>query len=130
MTHWATGYIGEPWVAQQNDCWAFCRRVWRDHFELEVPAVDVDAAHLALVARAFAGHAERANWIEVDLPREGDAVLLAHARYASHVGVWIEADGGGVLHCDQASGVVFSTPQALDRCGWRRLRFYRHLDRQ
>lgn len=129
MTHWAIQYIGQEWVPQSNDCWAFCRRIWADHFGLDVPVVDVDPAHLAAVVHAFHGHAERAHWIEVAYPREGDAVLLAHSRYPSHVGVWIEADDGGVLHCDQASGVCFSSPQALARAGWGHLRYYRHLDR-
>lgn len=125
-THWAADYIGQPWVAGANDCWSFCRRVWAERFGLSVPVIEVDAAHLAAVTRAFIGHPERVRWAEVDSPVEGDAVLLAHSRFPTHVGIWVGVDGGGVLHCEQASGVVFSSPGALARCGWGRLAFYRH----
>lgn len=127
--HWAAGYIGLPWIAHDNDCWSFCRRVWAERFGLAVPAIDVDADHLAAVTRSFLGHPERARWAEVVAPVEGDAVLLAHSRFPTHVGIWVDIDGGGVLHCEQASGVVFSRPGALARCGWAHLSFYRHEER-
>jgi len=125
MNHWASAYIGQPWQPQAHDCWAFCRRVWREQFGLEVPAIDVDASRLAVVARAFRDHAERRHWDEVTEPREGDAVLMAHCRHPSHVGIWIDADGGGVLHCQDGPGVIFTTRAALARMGWGRLQYYR-----
>ena len=124
--HWAAAYIGTPWIARRHDCWAFARRVWAERFGLDVPAVDVDALDARAVLRAFRDHPERGHWVEVDQPREGDGVLLSHSRHPSHVGVWIDIDGGGVLHCDRHSGVVFATHSALERCGWGSLRYYRH----
>lgn len=123
--HWAAAYIGEPWVPHDNDCWSFCRRVWRERFGFVVPVVDVDPLRTLAVAHALVHHGERANWIEVDTPEEGDAVLMAHNRHPLHVGRWVAADGGGVLHCDQNSGVVFNTRAALARNGWARLQFFR-----
>lgn len=128
MTHWASEYIGQPWIKGERDCWSFARRVWADRFNIEVPAIDVDPHRLRDVVRAFSGHPELGNWVEVEYAREGDGVLLAHSRYATHVGIWIDADAGGVLHCDEASGVVFSSPQALARSGWTMQRTYRHME--
>lgn len=125
MTHWAADYIGEPWIAGTHDCWAFVRRVWRDHFNLEVPPVDVDACNKMACMRAFAGHEERASWHNVDTPREGDAVLLSQSKHPSHVGVWIDADGGGVLHCIEGTGVVFQTVGSMRAAGWHGMEFYR-----
>ena len=127
MTHWATAYIGEPYVPQANDCWAFCRRVWAERFGLEVPAVALEVNNLRSITRAISRHPERLLWAPVEYPREGDAVLMAHNRYPCHVGLWVDADGGGVLHCVERSGVVFSNPQALERAGWARLQFYRRV---
>lgn len=123
--HWALAYIGEPWVAHSNDCWAFCRRVWAERFGLAVPIIEVDASRLATVAHAFRDNEERGRWQQVADPREGDAVLMAHCRHPSHIGIWIEADGGGVLHCIKGPGVVFMTPVAAARAGWSRMEFYR-----
>ena len=127
MTHWAEQYIGEPYEPQANDCWAFCRRVWHVHFGFDVPVVTVAGTNLRAITRAFSYHEERDQWQPVDVPAEGDAVLLAHSKYPSHVGIWIDADGGGVLHCQDPMGVVFSSRAALQRAGWARLQFYRRI---
>lgn len=128
--HWAADYLGQPWQAGAQgpaawDCWAFFRHVQQLHFGVTVPEVDVDAMNLHAVAHAFAGHDERARWAEVTKPQDGDAVLLAHNRYPSHVGVWLAIDGGGVLHCQQGSGVIFTQPARLAHMGWQRVQFFR-----
>lgn len=123
--HWAEQYIGQTWEAGTYDCWAFFRAVQRQQFGRHVPLVSVDATSLRDVAEAFRDHPERGAWHEVETPAEGDAVLMAHARYPSHVGVWVAVDGGGVLHCQKGCGVVFSSPQALRRAGWGHVRYYR-----
>lgn len=125
--HWATDYIGLPWVAEKRDCWAFFRAIQADHYGIVVPVIDVDAMDLHAVARAFRDHDERASWAEVSEPQDGDAVLMAHARYPSHVGVWIDVDGGRVLHCQQGAGVVCSSREALRLSGWGRVSFYRRV---
>ena len=125
MNHWAEQYIGDAYDAQTHDCWAFCRRVWSEQFGMTVPVVTVSAHNLRAITRAFSRHEERALWAAVEVPQEGDAVLLAHSTYASHIGIWVTADGGGVLHCQHPSGVVFSSRAALARAGWARLQFYR-----
>lgn len=125
MSHWAEQYIGDAYDPQTHDCWAFCRRVWAEQFALTVPVVTVNGSNLRAITRAFSHHEERALWAAVEVPQEGDAVLLAHSKYPSHVGIWVTADGGGVLHCQDPMGVVFSSRSALARAGWARLQFYR-----
>ena len=125
MSHWAEQYIGDAYDPQTHDCWAFCRRVWAEQFALAVPVVTVNGSNLRAITRAFSHHPERNLWQAVDVPQEGDAVLLAHTKYPSHVGIWVEADGGGVLHCQDGPGVVFTTRAALARMGWGRLQYYR-----
>lgn len=125
MSHWAATYIGQPWVAGANDCWSFARRVWRERFGIVVPAVDVDANNRLLCARAFAdhGHEERQNWRQVDVPQDGDAVLMAAGRRPSHVGVWVN---GGILHCIMGAGVIWSSLSALANIGMKTTGYYRH----
>ena len=101
--------------------------MWAEQFALAVPAVEVSGTNLRAITRAFSYHAERALWQPVEQPAEGDAVLLAHNKYPSHVGIWVEVDGGGVLHCQAPMGVVFSRRDALARAGWARLQFYRRV---
>lgn len=124
-THWAIDYIGDPWVAGEHDCWAFARRVWREQFGLDIPAVDVDSMNRMACVRAFAQHDERCAWAKVDVPEEGDAVLMGKNTRPSHVGVWVDAGGGGVLHCVEVSGVLYNTVQSLGFSGFRVLGYYR-----
>lgn len=128
--HWASEYIGIPWKCGAQgpdafDCWAFVREIQRARFGREVPIIDVDANDTRAVACAIRDHDERRRWIAVPEPAEGDAVLMAHARYPSHIGVWVDVDGGGVLHCVRGAGVVFQSRAALAAAGWGRLEYYR-----
>lgn len=127
--HWASALIGLPWHATAEGprafhCWAFVRHVQAEHFGRTLPAIP-NPDDLLAQARAFRDHPERGRWARVKTPMEGDCVLLRQARYPVHVGVWINVDGGGVLHCARDSGVVFQRLDALAVNGWKVEGFYR-----
>ena len=128
--HWAGQYIGTPWVEKQHECGHFFCRVQREQFGLEVAVIDVDAMSVLSCARALSGtHPEYRQWLDTDTPREGDAVQMSHARRPHHIGLWIEADGGGVLHCVEDAGVIFSNRAALRAAGWNIVSIKRHRSR-
>jgi cell wall-associated NlpC family hydrolase len=127
MTHWANDYIGDPWIAGEHDCWAFVRRVWREQFHIEVPPVDVDACSRMACARAFDHHDEKANWSQILKPNEGDAALIGKSARASHVGMYVDANGGAILHCVQGFGVVCQDVPSLKAAGWHVLGYYRRV---
>ena len=126
MRHWAVDEIGKPWIAGENDCWAFFRQVQRDGYGIEVPAFAVDPNSLLACAHALEQNPERMRWLWVESPIDGDAVLMGKGRYPTHIGTWIDADGCGCLHCVEGSGVVFQTLASLQLTGWNLIRFYRH----
>lgn len=108
--HWATAYIGTPWVAGESDCWHFARRVWRERFGIEVPEIGWDGSPQEQLRR-FRGAEERRLWMSMPVGHEaeGDAVLMARAREPSHIGIWL--DLGGVLHSVERLGAIY-TPRA------------------
>lgn len=124
--HWAMQYLGQPWVSGTNDCFAFFRRVQRVHFARDVPFYNVDADDLRDTLRAFDVNPERGNWVETQVPEDGDAVLMSQNRRPSHVGLWLDLNGGGVLHCVKGSGVIFSRRDHLQQMGYSVLGFYRY----
>ena len=129
-THWALDYIGRAWVKGVHECGHFFVEVQRDRFGTACEVIAADADSVLSCVRALAGsHAEFRHWIEVEAPREGDAVQMSHSRHPHHVGVWVEVDGGGVLHCVEGAGVVFSTRKALRACGWNIVSIKRHRSR-
>lgn len=130
--HWAFNYLGRPWVngaqgPEAFDCWGFFRFIQKKHFGLEVPSYNIDANNFKEVANQILSADERNQWIASSIPSEGCAVLMAHAKYPSHVGIYLEVDGGGVLHCVRGEGVVFSSISSLKTCGWGRVEYYKHV---
>ena len=62
---------------------------------------------------------------EVPVPQDGDVVLMRQAKNPVHAGLWLNIDGGGVLHCVRGNGVVFQNVCSLNTSGWFLDSFYR-----
>jgi hypothetical protein len=118
--------IGEPWAWQSRNCWDFACHVQRELFGRELPQIAVPAAFSRRwVLEEIAGHPER--WRQVpDGPgglvtaADGALVLMAHARFPAHIGVWLPQEGR-VIHCDGKTGVACETVLALRQVGWKSL---------
>lgn len=128
-----TRLIGLPWVAgargpEAYDCWGLFLAVQRQHFGLDLPEIPVDALDLRAVLDAFTAHPERQRWQPMSAAEEGDAVLMRQSRYPVHIGVWLDIDGGGLLHAVRHAGVVFQSLAALEAHGWRIEGHYRFKD--
>ncbi len=100
--------------------------IQKKHFSREVPIVQVDANDIEVVKCAFGDQRLYRGWHEVDLPREGDGVLFYGGLDENHIGVWLDANMGGVLHCMRKSGVTFTRREAVRRMGWGRAAFFRY----
>lgn len=124
---WAAGYIGLPWQAGAAgpnawDCWGLFRAVQAAHFGRAVPEIPVaDHDDPDLLAGLFLRHPERDRWARVERPAPGDAVIVHRPL---HVGVWLPADGGGVLHAVRGAGVIYTRDAAWRVSGFGRREFY------
>jgi cell wall-associated NlpC family hydrolase len=132
--HWASQYIGLPYHPQGAGpnafhCWSFVRHVQKQRFDRDLPEVPNPEKILG-VAKAFRDHSERERWQGVEKPEEGDCVLLCQSRHPVHVGIWLEADRGGVLHCEESKGVVFQDRALLRLSGWQVEGFYKFVGDQ
>lgn len=107
------------------DCWGLVRYIYRQHYGLEVPAVNVNPDSLRDVLVAFKRDPAFQAFEEVKSPQDGDVVLMRQSKYPVHAGMWLAADGGGVLHCCREGGVVFQDLPSLYLCGWRIDSYYR-----
>lgn len=130
MTHFANKYIGRPWVAGAQgpdsfDCWGFVRYVLKHEYGHDVPPVNVNPENLRDVLHAFKSDLAFTAFIEAPSPRAGDVVLMRQAKNPVHAGLWLDIDGGGVLHCVRGYGVVFQNIRSLNTCGWFLDSFYR-----
>ncbi len=123
-THWAEKYIGRPWTKEDN-CGMFFVQVQREQFGRTVHPVDADALHALSCAHAIDAQVKSGDWPEVKTPKEGDAVVIGKGKRATHIGIWIEADGGKVLHCGRGIDGVAQCPTALKGQGWNIIGYHR-----
>lgn len=129
MMHWAEQYIGHSWVKGGNgpdvwNCWNFVRHIQKTHFGIVMPEVNADEDSTLSFVREFSRNAEHEFWSELATPQEGDCVEMGTGKTITHIGVWVEADGGGVLHCQRGAGVVYTAAHLL-RVQWPLVRFWR-----
>lgn len=130
MTHFALKYIGLPWEAGAQgpdsfDCWGFARYILKHEYEHDVPHVNINPDNLRDVLHAFKSNKAFQSFYEVVKPRDGDVVLMRQAKNPVHAGIWLDVDGGGVLHCCRNSGVVFQYEPSLNATGWFLHSYYR-----
>ena len=128
--HWAFDYLGKPWVSgeqgpQAFDCWGLVRYVQKAHYGRDLPSIVVDADNIRAVVKEFTGNDERNRWVEVPAPADGDCLLLSQSKEPTHVGIWLDVDGGGLLHAVQGAGVVFSSQSNIKLLGYNVLGAYR-----
>ncbi|HAF00379.1 MAG TPA: hypothetical protein DCG63_03705 [Methylophilaceae bacterium] len=132
--HWAFDYLGKPWVSGQHgpdafDCWGLVRDVQKRHYNRELSEISIDADNTRAVVCAFTTHDERNFWQQITEPQDGDCLLLSQSKEPTHVGVWLNVDGGGLLHAVKGAGVVFSSTANLRLMGYHILGAYRCLPR-
>jgi cell wall-associated NlpC family hydrolase len=119
-------YIGLQWSAGARgpdafDCWGLLRHVQAQHFGKIVP----DVTEFGAVVRDM--YDERMNsreWEIADQPFHGAGVLMRGGD-DPHVGVFLDLEGGGVLHSMERVGVIWSPRATLRLLGFSKLKFYR-----
>lgn len=124
--NWPIDYIGQRWIAGENDCWSFCLKVWKEVFNTHVPPMDT--FNIAASAKIFNKTNEINKWTRIEHPQEGCAVAMGKSKYITHVGIWHNIESGGVVHCVEYSGAVFSNLKSLFVHGWNILGFYTRGD--
>ena len=68
---------------------------------------DIWLKHINDVELQWRSHPERANLDVMHKTMENDIALMRQSRHPIHVGIWLDIDGGGMLHCMQGADVVF-----------------------
>ena len=131
MSEWSQ-YLGIPWAEGADgpgafDCMSFVKHVQSRHFGIEMDRISVPDYDDGLgILGLINGCGERENWESVPTPQHGDIAIV---RRPIHIGVWLDIDGGGVLHCLRGAGVVFTRDAAWATSGFGRKTYLRHRSR-
>ena len=122
------GLIGKPWVSgaagpDAFDCWGLLRYAYAERRGVILTPYDGVAAcgQLGLSRQA---ETELPRWQQIATPEHFCGVALSKGRRINHVGLWLDDGGGGVLHCNEASGVVFQGINSLRMSGINNFTFY------
>ena len=129
--HWINDYINKPWVEGADGPDAFdCDGVFRDvqhkYYDIHLQKVSVNRKSILAVVKALSNDPSLLEWLEIDRPEDGCLVKLFKHSRPDHMGVFVDIDGGGVLHSQQGAGVCFDSVFDLKAMGWKTIKFYRH----
>lgn len=128
--HWASNLIGLPYAVAGCDpgegfnCWSFVRYVQYRFYGRTLPEIP-NSEHYADIVRTFRDHPERERWDITGQPHDGDLVLLSRRNHPCHIGIFLNVDGGGILHCASQVGVEFAKLSAVAFGGWHINGFFR-----
>ena len=130
MKHWALAYIGKPWVAGGRgpidmDCWGLAIQVYKEQLGVDLPEFhSIGARDTKSVAKTFNTQTFARL---VTKPQEFDLVGMSMNKNEHHVGIFVEEQGGGILHNQENSGVVFSSLLHIKQLGYTNLNYYRYV---
>lgn len=130
---WINDLVGRPWAEVPEppasyNCGELLRYIYRTRLGIASPPIMVNSNDLRQVCLAVRDLQAFGNFRLVDVPADYDIVELYRGSEPDHVGMYFGANGGGVLHCQRNTGVVFDRVFALRALGWRSISFNRHAD--
>lgn len=104
--HWTEQYIGQPYIAEVNDCAALAIRVQAEVFARDIS--DLIERESGLRAQSAQIDALKAAYAQpVTQPVEGDAVLMRARGVLNHIGIYTEIERvPHVLHAMRNAGQV------------------------
>lgn len=120
-------FIGMPYKAgsygpDDFNCWGLLHHIQKTYFNIEMPFAPIgneDACR-----SMFKGCVEAGVWAVTESPTHGDGALMRPGSNP-HVGVYLDIDGGGILHALEGFGVVFTAITDLSFYGFGRVKYYR-----
>lgn len=115
-------FLGKPWTPGGRgpdafDCWGLCAYIYEHVF---------GASGAALAGFDDPSSITSLGWTAIAIPRAFCVVLMRQRGGWFHAGLWMESDGGGVLHCMPDCGTVFTRKRDLDRLSLDITGFYAH----
>jgi len=129
--HWATDVIGKKWQAyatgpQCFDCWGLvCHGFQNMHGidldrHLEIPTLNPVAFHKVVMTEIKTG-----NWQQLDHAEDGCLILMSTARIWHHVGMWLNINGGRLLHSREGLGVTLDSKRTLN--SFHRVEYWKYV---
>ena len=129
--HWAAKYIGIPFEPgargpEKVDCWGLVVLAYRQEFKIELPLYPGFSINKPVEAATAMRQGLVAEWTPIPIPIEGCLVAMSQRTEIHHIGLYLEEDGGKVLHAFGSQKVVADTTKTLRLKGMKLIKFYLH----
>ena len=123
-------FLGRKWSPDGKgpthfNCYNLCRAVYRDVWGIDIPEVNVNARDVANVVRGFRNASDIPCWERIEQPLHGDAVVFAQRLAPVHMGLWLELNGGVILHAAERLGVTCVPAGMMRDYGYTKPEYYR-----
>ncbi len=123
--HWVNHYIGLPWVAYARgptsfDCWGLVLDVLEKQFNIHLPQfLDIPTDDARGMTNAMIQGLAEQRALPLAQPIHG-AIACCFIRVQGkelirHVGIYLDIDGGGILHSAEKHQCAFDHPKKLNR---------------
>lgn len=115
--------LGLPYDEKKLHCWELVRRMQSQVFQRELPTVLVRPDNMRELVGMMELRKTYQDWEQVDQPAHSAVVFMTKGGHdvevaACHAGVYLDFDGGGILHTDADHGVVFESLPAVKARNW------------
>lgn len=132
---WYEKYIGTPWVSkpcppESFNCGELVRYILKQYAGIDTPIITANANSLRECIAAMRPSYFGLSPLSADaIPQQFDVVFMCQADREDHVGIAVDTtEGLLILHCCEGSGTVLETPFELLGNGFRKLKWYRHME--
>lgn len=122
--HWSDLWLGRQYAPDHFNCADLTLAVQREHFDR---CLDIVGAHpTGPLAQSQAVEAEVWKHVErVDVPQDGDVVLIRNRGRLRHIGVYCALRGGMILHAVKGMGVIRTPVRDIEKIRMSVEGFYR-----
>lgn len=122
MAYLGKGYRRDGQGPDEWGCWYLLRHCLSEHFDTKLPLAPL--GDLRGCKELYSSRVRSGSWVAIKEPLHGSPTLMRGGR-EPHVGLYLDIDGGGILHSLEGVGVVFTTIQACHAMGFCDLKFYK-----
>ena len=120
---WSSGGAGPD----DFNCYGLVRDVYRTQWDIDLPEFMVEADDIRATVGTIADELKKARWEELDGPEHGALTLFSYRVVPTHVGIWLDYDGGVVLHSSKQLNITCTPLHILQQYGFIRPRFFTYV---
>lgn len=104
------------------NCWGLLYYVQINYFRTNMPVAPIGDGDACRAM--FEGQLKGGAWTELGAPEHGCGALLRGGE-TPHVGIYLDLDGGGILHSMIGAGVIWTPLGRLRALNFGRTKYYR-----